>query len=239
MQDPRVASRTAAAALIGYSNDVNRRSYGVDLDVKTWAVDAAAYAREAGDTARPAGASEAQIWREDNNVVLLAPDFVGELVWEVARLAIPSRSLGVLEQVGTYLAIEAPGVSFRTQPNTDPFTEQPFVDNDTNSLSVRWRLVAPRSPRPRVAGVVPWSIPAGPSVADLDVVWSDFRYSWGARYSTDLRALVPGGARDVRLYALVSITGGRNWAVRLGGRLAGFSQAGGSRKAALAAALRD
>jgi hypothetical protein len=200
-------------------------------------VDAAAYASEAGDTATPAGASEAVRWAEDTGPVVLPQFNDTELAWELARVTIPARGLGVLEQVATYLRVEAPGVSFRTQPNTDPFTSQPFVDNDGNTLAVRWRLVAPSlDNRPRAAGIPGYAVPAGPDVS-MPVEWSDFRFAWGSRYTGDLRALVPGGSRQIRLFALVRITGPGQWAVTVGGRLAGFTQQGGTRKAALTAAL--
>ena len=234
--EPFRVARLPAAWVIGVDRDVHRRTWGVELESWEGSVAAEQALREAGDVATPAEASETQRWQDSTDAFALTLPGAGAWAWEVASVPIPGRSLAILEQLATYLRVTAPGVSYRTTADADPFQPQPFVSGGS-SLTVVWRLVAPQGARPRALGVPAHTIPSDPPLASLPVEWTDFRFGWGGHYTTNMRVVVPSGPRVVRLFVIATLVGAAEWSIFAGGRLAGFTQLGGSRRAALHTAL--
>lgn len=257
--DPRVASRWPdswkATLRPGYRDRFFRLTWGrprwfplggrgVDLDLAL---------ANASERALPATDAERVEWFEPFRC--FAIDVEGSpLAWEIVRAPLESIGTGILESIATYLRAqpldaqgEPTGAAFRTVTDTDPCAF-PIAHPDPNvqPLRVTWRLVADGLPentdgtrRPgMLVGAPPAAIPSmGEPIYGLPSAWSDLRFSWGSRYTQNLRHVVFAGPVMLRLFAVVSAAPGR-WDVHLGGLLGGYWQSAGHRGAALRSAIR-
>lgn len=254
VNDPRVASRTAASQLLGYpglqaSGDASRlaeRYWGLPADMPDenalgLSLNAA---RQVWKDTRPGDAIEALRWSEQVGRPQTSGDIEVSAVdplrwWEVASLRFSPRSLAVLEQLATY---------YRAQPITDEGspTGDLFVGcgqcdllatathPDGGSLSVSWALLrlATIDDGPPIVGVETHKLPAADSDLGLPRRWDDLRFGWGGRYTKDLRCVVRGdGGSTLRLF--VGLQASASFRVAVRGRLAGWNQIAGPLGAAL------
>lgn len=187
---------------------------------------------------RPSGSSEAIHWTESARVRDVQASN-GATSLEVARLDLPLGALVVVERLATYLRAQAlddagepVGEPFVTGCCADPFG--PWHPTSGERLDVRWWLVG--APRQRAAMDGPAHAISG-SPIQIEPSWNDLRYEWGSRYSVDLKLVVPKSIESIRLVA-VPDSGASPWSIKVGGRLAAWSIAGGPKERALTEATR-
>lgn len=210
------------------------------------------YAPAYETTAPDAHTERVQYFDHVHRTVVQVANGVPPLTVEVVRVSVPSEAVAVVETIATWLRaiIVSPAgnsvtelydgvISPPTIANGSPFP-YPLNHPEGGTLTVEWLLV-----RERVsdAGVTPAMAGPGPQTiippdTALTVPWRDQRYNWNGNHAVG-HYIVTGDRSYLRLFATFITTGqeGR-WIVEIAGRLGGFFQLTGYKRAGLAAALQ-
>lgn len=172
----------------------------------------------------------------------------GVFTVELVRQAVPVESVAVLQRIGTWLRLGAqnaggqlvvfelydgvPGLNTTAVGTPFPF---PFQHPNGGTLEVEFTLIreripdAGRAPPPAMVNL------GAPNVIPYDTPiispWRDMRYMWNATFAEALY-FVTGDRSLLRLFATITIIGQR-WNVEIAGRLGGWVNVTGYRKAAL------
>ena len=175
---------------------------------------------------------------------------------EIGRAPVREYGMGVLERIATYVRYQA--LNRGGNPVGDPVELGDFVTfgpdavtfgspfpfpvvhptDDERTFSVSYVLVFQNTPM--TYGDTPPILPPTVGIGAIARgnqwrTWDDQRYAWGSRY-TDRHQLLFGGHGILRLYAVISQTGdpdGVTFELAVAGRLGGYTQNSGVRRAAI------
>lgn len=171
------------------------------------------------------------------------------LTMEIVRVSVPGESVCVIETIATWLRVRLLGPVIANYELYDgvvgPFATAlgtPFpwpLGNGLGSfLTVEWLLVRERvpdiAPQPAFAPLTPGQAII-PRDTALTVPWRDQRYNWNGNHAVN-HYFVTGDRSYVRLFATFITTGDAEFSVEIAGRLGGFVQLTGYKRAALQAA---